>query len=428
MKQLIGLRSFMHDGAGRLSQIKAGAGRSAPQTAYLYDALGQRRFKSEVFYGGGDGDGREGRDGRDGREGRDGGGGDKDRDTERHNNRDRDLDLGTAFSAWLKKHFGHLFNVDEAARAKKTGIHYVYDEGRNLVGEYGDGGASSAASKEYIWLPTASGPLLVGMLSKGKLYAIHTDHLGSPRLVTDSANKPVWQWAYSALGDNAPQVLVHGGAGGSSGSGSGGGNSGTGGSNTGHSAQASHEHDAHCEHEGHDEHVVLNLRFPGQYFDKESTLHYNGYRYYQPTTGRYVQADPIGLGGGENRFAYVNDNAINGSDPRGLCMACLIPLIRVIPVVCSFSQSCQQIFDPNSYQTKTPNTGNPGEWHTNPGSGQERLYGPNRKPEVDIDWDHNHGQGQPHPHNWGPDGARDVPENGFSPWPRGRTSPAQCAR
>lgn len=76
-------------------------------------------------------------------------------------------------------------------------------------------------------------------------------------------------------------------------------------------------------------------------------------------------------------------------------------------------------------QEKTPNKGEPGSWHTNPGSGQERLYGPDGRPAVDIDWDHDHGQGQPHPHNWGP-GGREVPENGFSPWPRGRKNPAQC--
>ncbi|RYF32989.1 MAG: hypothetical protein EOO38_30485 [Cytophagaceae bacterium] len=39
----------------------------------------------------------------------------------------------------------------------------------------------------------------------------------------------------------------------------------------------------------------FNLRCPGQYFDKKSELHYNGFRTYDPLTGRYTQGDPIGL-------------------------------------------------------------------------------------------------------------------------------------
>lgn len=49
---------------------------------------------------------------------------------------------------------------------------------------------------------------------------------------------------------------------------------------------------------------------------------------------------------------------------------------------------------------KTPNTGEPGTWYTNPGSGQMRLYGGDGNPAVDFDFDHDHGQGIPHAHNW----------------------------
>ncbi|BAP36561.1 hypothetical protein AS4_16210 [Acinetobacter guillouiae] len=50
-----------------------------------------------------------------------------------------------------------------------------------------------------------------------------------------------------------------------------------------------------------------NLRFQGQYYDKETGLHYNRYRYYEPFSARYVSKDPIGLFGGLNNSAYVSD-------------------------------------------------------------------------------------------------------------------------
>jgi RHS repeat-associated protein len=61
-----------------------------------------------------------------------------------------------------------------------------------------------------------------------------------------------------------------------------------------------------------------NFRFPGQYFDSETRLHYNYHRYYNPTIGRYLTPDPIGLDGGINLFAYVKNNPLRWRDPIGL--------------------------------------------------------------------------------------------------------------
>ncbi|GAA4546029.1 DUF6531 domain-containing protein [Amycolatopsis samaneae] len=59
------------------------------------------------------------------------------------------------------------------------------------------------------------------------------------------------------------------------------------------------------------------LRFPGQYHDEESGLHYNYYRYYDPGTARYLDADPLGYLGGADPHAYVA-NPTMASDFFGL--------------------------------------------------------------------------------------------------------------
>jgi RHS repeat-associated protein len=68
--------------------------------------------------------------------------------------------------------------------------------------------------------------------------------------------------------------------------------------------------------------ITNNLRFPGQYYDSETGLHYNYFRDYKPEVGRYVQADPIGIDGGINVYTYSESNPINLKDFIGLKACC----------------------------------------------------------------------------------------------------------
>ena len=100
---------------------------------------------------------------------------------------------------------------------------------------------------------------------------LHTDHLNTPRLATNAAGVKVWGWEGEACGATVPTGSV-----------------------------------------------TINLRFPGQYYDAESGLHYNWNRYYDPKLCRYVTSDPIGLEGGLNTYLYANANPLRFTDPLGL--------------------------------------------------------------------------------------------------------------
>lgn len=63
--------------------------------------------------------------------------------------------------------------------------------------------------------------------------------------------------------------------------------------------------------------LTQNLRFPGQYSDAETGDHQNGFRDYDPTVGRYLETDPIGLLGGLNTYAYTGNDPLNFRDPSG---------------------------------------------------------------------------------------------------------------
>lgn len=63
--------------------------------------------------------------------------------------------------------------------------------------------------------------------------------------------------------------------------------------------------------------AALDYRFPGQWFQLETGLAYNWHRHYDPTTGRFLQPDPLGMPDGPSRWAYVGNSPLS-VDPRGL--------------------------------------------------------------------------------------------------------------
>ena len=76
--------------------------------------------------------------------------------------------------------------------------------------------------------------------------------------------------------------------------------------------------------------IENNLRFPGQYFDAETGLHYNWHRYYDPGVGRYQRADPLSEDPNyflfntiriTNPYNYAKNNPFRFTDPKGLAPA-----------------------------------------------------------------------------------------------------------
>jgi RHS repeat-associated protein len=136
--------------------------------------------------------------------------------------------------------------------------------------------ANGTVTAQYIYLNNHQP---VTKLQGRDIYAIHSDHLGTPRTVTDEDQQLVWKADYSPFG-KARFTKAQ---------------------------------------------ITLNLRFPGQYEDTETGTYYNYLRDYDPDTGRYTTSDPIGLKGGINTYAYVSGNPLGLIDPLGLAQTAAQP-------------------------------------------------------------------------------------------------------
>ena len=122
----------------------------------------------------------------------------------------------------------------------------------------------------FFFHPESFVPL--AQIHDGLLHHLHTDHLGTPLEASNDAGEITWRVTYRTWGNVVTEEVTE---------------------------------------------IQQRVRFQGQYFDTETALQYNRFRYYEPGTSRFIAQDPIGLRGGTNLFSFV-PNPSNWIDPYGL--------------------------------------------------------------------------------------------------------------
>ena len=155
---------------------------------------------------------------------------------------------------------------------KTQTTYYQYDQQQRLATELNENGQVTA---QYLYNGYTPYAVLKanGANATRTVYTIHADQRGLPLQVTDENAKVVWQQSFDAWGKRTA---------------------------------------------ANDENFSMPLRLAGQVEDAESGLYYNLNRYYDATEGRYLSPDPLGWMHGDDTYAYVNNDPLNGVDPAGL--------------------------------------------------------------------------------------------------------------
>ncbi len=186
-----------------------------------------------------------------------------------------------AYASYSYNALEQLTSRSTAAVGAPAGtVHYLYDQDTHLIAEAN--AATGAITRDYIWLASNDNDpidLPLAIAESSTLTTAHADHLGRPTRMTDAAKATVWQATWKPWGE------IH--------------------QLSGTSTQ--------------------NLRYPGQYFQIETGLHYNHHRNYDPITGRYTQPDPLRFVDGPSIYAYAGNSPYMYVDREG--RAIFIPFL-----------------------------------------------------------------------------------------------------
>ena len=160
--------------------------------------------------------------------------------------------------------------VKQANGRYKT-LHFHYDHNNQLIAETDEHGKPV---KDYLYTGGTRVAMVDYEASQGGVHIvyIHNDHLGTPKLMTDANQAVTWRSEVLPFGEQLASISD----------------------------------------------MMQKHQFPGQYSDAESGFNYNYFRDYDPSIGRYVQSDPIGLLGGVNTFGYGYSNPCGSVKRVGL--------------------------------------------------------------------------------------------------------------
>ena len=183
-----------------------------------------------------------------------------------------------ANTAYPTKTMTMVYNgLDERAQVTSgtTTYTFLYDQSQRLIGEYGT--RVSAIVAEHIWLTPdpdeAEGWQPLALVGPTTTTWVTGDHLGTPAYLTTSTGAVANSYEATPWGGRWKSLVSS---------------------------------------------PTTALGQPGQIEDDVTYRAYNLHRDYDPSLGRYIEADPIGLAGGENVYGYVGGNPIDLFDPRGL--------------------------------------------------------------------------------------------------------------
>jgi RHS repeat-associated protein len=184
-------------------------------------------------------------------------------------------------------------------------VQYFYDQKGELIAENYGGTYTDYVYVDGIPLavisPTASP-------AANQIAYVTTDRIGTPQMVFNSASTPtnIWGITYQPFGQGGLPTSS----------------------------------------------IVNDIRLPGQTYDAETGFHYNLNRDYMPNLGRYLEADPIGLGGGLNPYLYANGNPMTFTDREGLISwnDIRLPVTRGLVSLVALINNVTTAVDPTSYQ------------------------------------------------------------------------------